>query len=135
MLISERQQVSSWFKASTCLSRLPVCDCSCLDHIAFAYRDSFPLLLVINMWSSLPKDVPSGKTPHSGIEEKTACDLGMMIHCLYWVLPRTWWLLVFCESYTLHNTSNKQPVKYIKCCMLNREIHNCSISLLGLFFP
>lgn len=131
MLISEKQQDSRWFKASTCLFWLPAYDCCFLGPIAFDYKASLPLLQGINLWSSLPKDVPSGKTPHSGIEEKAARDLGMTICCLYWVLPRTWWLHVLCVPYSLDNTNNKQSVKYIKHRILNREVHNSTISLLS----
>lgn len=86
MLTSERQHISSWFKVSTCLSWLPASDSCWLGPTALAYKFSLPLLLVIGIQSSLSKNVPSGKTPHSGIEEKAEHDLVMTIQCLYRVV-------------------------------------------------
>ena len=47
-LISEKQQVSSWFKASTCLSVLPAYDWWCPRPIVFPYKAS----LHCHWWST-----------------------------------------------------------------------------------
>lgn len=91
--------------------------CWCLGPKAFAYQASLPLLLVIIVRSSLPKDVPSGRTPHSGIEKKAG---GLLIFCTQCSLGHG------CTD----NTNNKQPVKYIKRCTLSRWIPNSTITLL-----
>lgn len=107
MLTNERQHISSWFKGSTCLSRLPACECCWRGPTALTYKVSLPLLLVIGAGSSLSKNVPPGRTPRSGIEEKAEHDLIMTIQCLCRVLPRQWWLHELGAPSNLGNTNNK----------------------------